>query len=66
MIGADMANAITTTVDASKAPSTPNEQAAALAGTAEKKIGAYKTFTGTRHPEAISDRDIRVQKKMGS
>lgn len=27
-------------------PSTPSEQAAALAGTAEKKIGPYKTFKG--------------------
>lgn len=28
-------------------PTTPSEQAAALAGVAEKKIGAYKTFKGT-------------------
>ncbi len=33
-----------------KAPHTPNEQAAALAGTAEKKIGPYKTFHGTPYP----------------
>jgi len=30
--------------EASKNPSTPNAQAAALAGTAEKKVGSYKTF----------------------
>ena len=28
-------------------PTTPNEQAAALAGVTEKKIGSYKTLSGT-------------------
>ena len=28
-------------------PTTPNEQAAALAGTAEKKVGSYKTLKGS-------------------
>lgn len=37
----------TITGEAPKNPVTPNEQAAALAGTAEKKIGSYKTFNGT-------------------
>lgn len=34
-------------MDAKSNPTSPNEQAAALAGTVEKKIGTYKTFTRT-------------------
>lgn len=36
-----------------KNPSTPNEQAAALAGVAEKKIGHYKTFNEVKGEEDL-------------
>lgn len=34
----------------SAGPSTPSEQAAALAGTAQKKVGTYKTISGMLFP----------------
>ncbi|EMT70902.1 Cytochrome c oxidase subunit 4, mitochondrial [Fusarium odoratissimum] len=34
-------------------PATPNEQAAALAGTAEKKVGSYKTLKEIRTEEDL-------------
>merc|ERR1712000_617391 len=37
----------------SKNPSTPNEQAAALAGTAEKKVGHYKVFNEVKGEEDL-------------
>ncbi|KAL6850573.1 Cytochrome c oxidase subunit 4 [Amphichorda felina] len=36
-----------------EAPKSPNEQAAAVAGTAEKKIGAYKTFTEVKSEDDL-------------
>ncbi|KFH42586.1 Cytochrome c oxidase subunit-like protein [Hapsidospora chrysogenum ATCC 11550] len=39
--------------EAPKNPVTPNEQAAALAGTAEKKVGPYKTFTEIKSEEDL-------------
>ncbi|PNY24161.1 Cytochrome c oxidase subunit 4, mitochondrial [Tolypocladium capitatum] len=38
---------------AKRGPTTPSEQAAALAGTAEKKIGSYKTFTQVKSDEDL-------------
>jgi len=39
--------------EAPKNPSTPNEQAAALAGTAEKKVGHYKVFNEVKGEEDL-------------